>query len=653
MHGLSARRGLAALAAALCGAVLLVVPTLNSQAATGDLGHRGPSFQGATNPPTAEKPQSKLWFHDGSWWAVMYDAGTADWRIKRLDRASNSWISTGVPVDPRAGSLPDVLSSGGKLYVASHWVTTTTDTVTRVSVARSSNLYRYTYDAANQTYTLDAGFPSQIAGMSTEALTIDEDSTGRLWAAWTQVSGSSTVGYTSQVHYASSPDGATWTAPQVVPDAAAAIAPDDIAAVVSFGRGAGTSSIGILWSNQRDGSVYWGVHRDGAGLDDWRTSVAVRGTKRSDDHLSVKTVQSDQQGRVWAATKTSLDSISGAPSSSPMIELLQFKPGTGSWSSTTFGTLADCHTRPIVVLDEENSLVHVFATGPVSAGCAYSGVPGAIYEKVAPMSDPVFPAGRGTPVMRDSASPYLNNVTAAKHPVTSATGLVVLASDFQTKAYWHADLPVGSTPTPTVARRDVSTAVVSTASTAVTVAKPSGTAPGDVLVSCVTLNGGRIPAKGVPAGWTTISAGGAASNPKVYGYYKVAGADEPARYSWSISSPTGGTVGSAGIAGYAGASGLATGVSVASGPIASSGTLPGVTAPTGSMLVGCMGINASPTSITMQQHASMTERWDLGGKRQSYADEVLAVDGPTGSRSWTFSAGRAWSGWLTALVPSR
>ncbi|HVH95299.1 MAG TPA: hypothetical protein VM688_10315, partial [Nocardioidaceae bacterium] len=42
-------------------------------AATGDIGIVDQSFTGVTNPPTSDKPQSKLWFNDGLWWATMFD----------------------------------------------------------------------------------------------------------------------------------------------------------------------------------------------------------------------------------------------------------------------------------------------------------------------------------------------------------------------------------------------------------------------------------------------------------------------------------------------------------------------------------------------------------------------------------------------------
>ena len=115
--------------------------------------------------------------------------------------------------------------------------------------------------------------------------------------------------------------------------------------------------------------------------------AAVRGNRPSDDHVNIKAVQADTSGRVFAVIKTSLDTLSTSVSTDPQIELLSFKPGTGSWAVSTVGTLADCQTRPQLVLDEPNSTVHVFATAPSSGGCPYSGASGTIYDKTASMTN--------------------------------------------------------------------------------------------------------------------------------------------------------------------------------------------------------------------------------------------------------------------------
>ncbi|MET1087747.1 MAG: hypothetical protein ABWY04_11610, partial [Arthrobacter sp.] len=151
-----------------------------SATAATDYGYPGHSYTGVSNPPTSDKPQSKLWWHDGSWWADMWTSGTG-WQIYRLDVASKTWVSTGLTNDTRANTLADALWDGTHLYIASHVVTVSGDTTPRASVSgQPARLYRYSYSGG--TFTLDSGFPTTIMNNSSESMTIDQDSTGAIWA---------------------------------------------------------------------------------------------------------------------------------------------------------------------------------------------------------------------------------------------------------------------------------------------------------------------------------------------------------------------------------------------------------------------------------------------------------------------------------------
>jgi myo-inositol-hexaphosphate 3-phosphohydrolase len=207
-------------------------------------------------------------------------------------------------------------------------------------------------------------------------------------------------------------------------------------------------------------------------------------------------------------------------------------------------------------------------------------------------------------------------------------------------------ISTGGTGGASIVRESVSQATNTATSTTLTIPKPANVAQGDLLVSCVALNGGSIAAAGVPAGWTGLAAVTAIANPKVYGYYKVATASEPASYSWTTTSTTSG----GGIARYSGASGLDTAATSASGAAASSGTVPAVTSTTANaMLVGCMSVNSS--SVTLTSPAGMAQAVETGARRFEIADGIQAVAGPSGAKTWNFSAAREWAGWLVALRP--
>jgi hypothetical protein len=151
-----------------------------------DVGFQDFGFQddaGNNDEVTAEKPESKLWFHDGSWWASMWSLAGDAYHIHRLEPATQCWIDTGTRLDPRLATKADVLWDGQKLYVVSHvWEP---EGVSAPPGDRGE-LFRYGYNAGARTYSLDAGFPVEVNQAESEALVLDKDGTGQLWVTWVQ-----------------------------------------------------------------------------------------------------------------------------------------------------------------------------------------------------------------------------------------------------------------------------------------------------------------------------------------------------------------------------------------------------------------------------------------------------------------------------------
>jgi hypothetical protein len=116
----------------------------------------------------------------------------------------------------------------------------------------------------------------------------------------------------------------------------------------------------------------------------------------------------------------------------------------GKWKQpVTFGRVQDDHTRPIVIIDEQNRNLYMFATAPVNGGT--------IYYKQAPLDRISFANGKGTPFIQSSADATVNNATSTKQNVNSASGLVVLASDTNSKYYLHNTLNLSSNNADTTA----------------------------------------------------------------------------------------------------------------------------------------------------------------------------------------------------------
>lgn len=982
---------------ALLTTLLSVVPVTSVRAA--DFGYQDQSYSG-TSAPTGQKPQSKLWFNDGIWWASMYNPSRKAFDIHRLDWATQRWSDTTVRIDERSKSQADALWDGSRLYVVSAISDQSNSSRPPTSGDLSIRVMRYSYSPATKTYSLDAGFPVTVANAAVEAAVMDEDSTGMLWITWTYTNGS---GGRNVVITHSTTDTAHFVAPYVLPLAGAnGLDNDDISALVSY-----NGRIGVMWSNQNDSTVHFAYHVDGTVDSAWIADNALSGPGYADDHLNIKSLQADSSGQVFAAVKTSLNSDTCPTTSQKPLLLLLIMDGTGGWQRRTYSVGSDCTTRPIVLVDPEHRQIYMFATVPAPGSSYGSG--GSIYYKQTDLDNPNFPAGLGTPFIQLAADTKINNATSTKQPLSSASGLVVLAGDDHTHNYVHNKLdlatgpdttaptvtltspadgatvhgtvglaatasdnvavarvdfrvngslvgsataapygvswdsttvtdgsatvsaqafdtagnpstvdshgvtvdntapdtvidsapsgtvtttsasisfhsteagsafacsldgapatactspaayselasgphtfsvaatdPAGNTdPTPATAswtvdvpdttpptvsltspadgasvgglvaitatasdnvavdhvdlvvdgvtiatvtsppyaatwdstgRADGSTAQISaqafdtsnnpstidshtvtvdnsppdttitsapsgtvtsssatftftsseagssfacsldggpptacasprdyaglangdhtfsvaatdpagntdptpataswtvdapagivrqtattvvntTATSTVAIPVPSGTAAGDVLVVCLALNGSKVDSAGVPAGWSLIAAVTSVSNPRVFGYYRVAGASEPASYSWTLSSSVANSGGMARYSGVSGSGPLDAPVSAGFGAATTSPTLTGVTtASPNAMLVGCMGANSSNVGITGP--AGMSTLWDLGGKREQADDAIQAAAGPSGAKTWTFAAAREWAGWLVALRPS-
>jgi PKD repeat protein len=411
----SLSRRVAALAACIAAfaAILGVLPA-TAAAAPGDVGYQGAHFSGTGTAVTGAKPESKLWWNDGHWWASMWDEALADNFIYKLDTTTHTWTNTGVVIDHRSGTRADVLWDGTKLYVASHGFTNTAQS------GFAAHLYRYSYDPVNDRYSLDAGFPAKISNYKSETLVIDKDSTGRLWATWVQ----------DQTVYVNATSGgdATWGTPFALPVAGASgLTTDDISSLVSFGG----NKVGVMWSNQNASAMYFSQHLDGDPVTSWRpTEAALSGPAMADDHISLK---ADGNGRVYAAVKTSV-----TDPDAPLVQLLVRNPSTAVWKPYVFGRQTDHHTRPIVVLDEVNGVVHMFATAAEAGGT--------VYVKSAPIDAPSFGSGVGTAFIRDGDSPDMNDATSTKQSVNATTGLVVMASNEDTRRYWHNERSSANPP---------------------------------------------------------------------------------------------------------------------------------------------------------------------------------------------------------------
>jgi hypothetical protein len=410
--------------AVLLGAALLALLAPRAAAAPVTLGYRDNSYAGTT-APTAEKPQSKLWFHAGSWWGILFRpsaSGGGTFTIHRLDLATQTWVDTGVVADTRENVRVDALSDGTKLYVASSRGSSNT------SLNRKVRVSGFSYDAVARAYTVDPGFPVDLADGDVHEVVIDRDGTGTLWATFV-LDGRVMVSHTTGTP-------SLWVTPYVLPVGSAAIVrsgpESDQSGIVRFGG----DKVGIMFSSQVDpsglGVMYWATHVDGTSDQTWNLTQALSGQKLADEHINLKALPNgDPAGEVLAAVKTSLHG-----STQMLVHLLRLG-ADDTWTSHEFGTVTDEQTRPLVQIDVDNRQVYVFAASPCCRGAA-------IYMKVSSLDNISFAPGLGTPFIQSATDANINNPTGTKQTVDSASGLLVLAGDDVTHFYLHNYRSLGS-----------------------------------------------------------------------------------------------------------------------------------------------------------------------------------------------------------------
>jgi hypothetical protein len=278
---------------------------------------------------TGEKPQNKLWFYDGTWWAVLPSATI---------QPAGSWVFR-----QEAGGWRNVLWLTGDTAVRAD-VVPVGDVVRILLHGATPQLISIQYDAANHTYTSWAPQPApvKLSLPGSETATLDVDGTGRMWVAYDGTT-------TANVIWADAPY-TTFSRPIVL---ASGILVDDIDVVTKVPGG-----MTVMWSNQAAKRFGFRLHLDGAAPTTWFANEVPGGQDAvnvyhgmADDHINTA-VASD--GTFYAAVKTSYDT-----KGYPVLGLLVRHPN-GTWDH--FYPIDSIGTRPIVLLNEQAGLLTVAYT---------------------------------------------------------------------------------------------------------------------------------------------------------------------------------------------------------------------------------------------------------------------------------------------------
>ena len=325
---------------------------------------------------TYAKPQSKLWFHDGQWWAVLPDAtGTWVWRL-----AETKWVMV-LKLSDATEVYADVRTVNEVVYVL-------------LFKGKKSEFVTLAYDGNAHCYQFSPKYPSSVPlhlDKGVETATLDVDASGRVWVA-------SDAKRRIRVRWrdASSTD---FHAPITLERG---ISKDDICVVMAFPQG----DVGVLWSNQVTQHFGFRLHKKGNPPQDWEADESPAaafalsvGKGMADDHMNCA-VGTD--GALYAAVKTSYD-VAGQPK----LVLLVRRP-SGTWEEPY--CIDTCGTRPALLLDEQAKLLIVTYASQEGGGN--------IGYKCSSLTPITF--GERHVVLSD----VLDNVTSTKQPVQGEAVLV-------------------------------------------------------------------------------------------------------------------------------------------------------------------------------------------------------------------------------------
>jgi hypothetical protein len=454
------------LAALVSSSSVLAVPVA--------VGYRDHAYGGGATRPAGDKPQSKLWYTDEGggnvqWWGGMFRFSTSpsvsEFRIYKLSADKTAWNSTTIPIDRRDASHGDYLwdENADTLYVASIPIPNNTNPLVDPATPDDVRIFRYTYNSATDTYTQigGAGAYKAIAGTATVApgfrggawtVSIDKDSTGRLWVVWPQG---------TEVRYTYSDDnGETWAAAAQLPAQAGnpinfeTLSRSDSASVIAFGSGT-KDTVGVMWSDQDNSGATPGADNGyyfatiAAGADptvggNWSTTELPKlpnlSNNEADNHINMKTTS---DGTVYMVGKTRAETTLCATNKNrPNIPFFRRTPG-GTWNTYLVATVGDCDTRPQVVIAEMGGgtpdVAYVFLTTPNGGG--------AVYRRSAPTSGAdafVFrgPAdeivNRGVPFIKSSTETLIDDASTTKQVVNSNTGIAVISNNLTSSAGGNA-----------------------------------------------------------------------------------------------------------------------------------------------------------------------------------------------------------------------
>lgn len=303
--------------------LLIVIRSLGQTVTTMPTFRVNFSGQSSLSTPTADKPQSKLWYMDSYWWALLPDSlGPTLWQRTEEGWKEHPEISDklkGVPgrtdVWYENREVTAVGVSDSSLYVY------------KIVAQNSSSVYHWQVKVLER-----LKMPRE--NPTIETATIVKDAAGVWWVA-------ADVG--KSIYVWSSKDAVHWSRSVLIGEN---ISDDDICSISVLKK-----SVIVVWSDQKNESFYCREHKNGRSFKDWETTRTIEsGNETADDHINTAV---SVDGTLWIATKNSLDKV-GYPQL-----VMRVRSPEGNWRNFPYLSLTQDvgPSRPVVLTTPDSNLL--------------------------------------------------------------------------------------------------------------------------------------------------------------------------------------------------------------------------------------------------------------------------------------------------------
>lgn len=356
--------------------------------------------------PTADKPQSKLCYTEGSWWALLPKSTGPS-----LSQRSAAGWTEHPEIAAQLKGVPgraDVWGEKGKITAVG--VDPEFLTVFRIEKKGTPEKVKWKTSILATLRPPSSDYPIETA-------TIAKAQNGSWWVA--------AVADEKVYVWNNLAKAKRWSSPYLL---AEGLDKDDICVITELPDG-----VGVIWSNQIQETVNIRIHKTGSPVNEWNEATTIEaGNATADDHLNTALAP---DGTLWVATKNSLDEV-GKPQL-----VLRVRSPKGEWRNYPYAVLAppDLPSRPIVVATEDPEIVLTGHTiyhnkQPNLGKIVFGQIDTTQTEIVKNEKVVIAPYTAGW-----DENNRINDVTGPKKPYPLGVPWIILASDREGQVY-EADL---------------------------------------------------------------------------------------------------------------------------------------------------------------------------------------------------------------------